>query len=781
MLLTLEAVRNLPPAPPRALNPRVDRDLETVCLKCLEKDPGRRYGSADELAEDLDRWLRHEPVRARRAPLGRRLLLLCRRYPASAALGAAAAVFVPALISTLVGAVVSVGFERDRALAQEALAETREKDVRRQLYAADQTLAYRDWLQGDVNSLKHLVDRWRPAPGAEDLRDCAWRLLAPLQAPDALYPPEIEATGQDVIYSIAVSADGQTIATAGKDGTVRLRRTGEKPVLLRGHRDEVNWVAFDRPGKRLVTASDDGTARIWDVATGAELLQLDCHVKELVAAEFTPDGQHLVTGGAGGMLRVWHVPSGKPARDIPGCRDRVCGLALTPDGRYLAAGTKSGMLHVWCMDNAALRYQRPLAGQVQCLAFSPDGKTLAAGDIGGHVWLLDATTGEALRMFHCDNGCAVEGVAFSPDGGTLASCGLHGRVRLWDLRRGTFRRNLDLEGADCRVWCVAFTSDGQGLLCGATDGAIHEWDLSTAHAARYLPVAAVTGLCSLAFSPDARTLALAGGDGAISFWDPQTCRNKPGLKPILTTGRGHRLIQFEAATGGLVVCGPDAALECWDVDSSSRLYHLHGLSSPPTSLCARPGTNEWLTCLAGSAPVSRDTATGEQACPGAVSDPCPAAAWSPDGTLLAVALPGRVRVLRDGVRVLTDLPLSGRLACPLVAFSPNGKTLAAVDYGGIVRLWSTAGWGRRQPLEGRQISVRSLAFSPSGKILAVGGEDGTVKIWQVASGQELFTLTTRSGGRIFAVAFAPDESCLAAASENHDGTRDVALWPTAVP
>ena len=164
-----------------------------------------------------------------------------------------------------------------------------------------------------------------------------------------------------------------------------------------------------------------------------------------------------------------------------------------------------------------------------------------------------------------------------------------------------------------------------------------------------------------------------------------------------------------------------------------------------------------------------------------VGEPCSAAAWSPDGKLLAVAVPGRLRVLRDGVHEVTELALSGRpIACPAVAFSPDGKVLAAVDYGGLVRMWSTVGWAPRLPLEGRQISVRSIAFSPAGKVLAVGGDDGTVKIWQVATSQELFTLTTRVGGRVFAVAFAPD-GCLAAACEKHDGTNDVALWPAPAP
>jgi WD40 repeat protein len=778
MHLTLEAVRHLPPTAPRSLNPRVDRDLETVCLKCLDKDPARRYATADDLADDLDRWLRREPVLARRAPLGRKLLALCRRYPASAALAAAAAVFVPALIATLMTAIVSIGVERDRAVAQETLAELREKDVTRQLYAADMTLAHRDWLLGDVNSLKHLLDRWRPAPGREDFRDAAWRILAPLQSADALYPSEVEPTGQACVYHMALSPDGKTMATAGQDGTVRIRRAGEKPVYLRGHKGEVNWVAFDRDGKRLVSASDDGTARIWDPATGAQILKIDAPVQEVVAAEFTTDGKQLVIGGSEGMVRICGLSAGAAHRDLPAGTERVCGLAIAPDGRSFAAGTKDGRIRVWDLKSGDLRYEEQLTGQAQCLAYSPDGKTLAAGDMGGHVCLFDAANGETLQRFKCDNGCSVEGVAFSRCGGTLASCGHNGRVRLWDLRRARFRRNLDCE--DVRVWCVAFSPDRQFLLTGAADGAIRKWELSTAHAARFLPADDFQGICSLAFSPDSATLALAGTDGAVTFWDPHSCRAKPDRKPIVSSGQGNHLVQFEG--NQLIVCGPDAALERWTLDRSSAPQHWEGAGHGPSTVCCRPNTNEWLTCLAGSVPLVRDLATDKTMKLDPVGNDCSAAAWSPDGKLLAVSVPGRVRILRDGSEPVVELPLSGHsIAWPAVAFSPDGKVLAAVDHGAIVHLWSTADWRPRLPLEGRQISVHGIAFSPCGKVLAVGGEDGTVKIWHVASSQELFTLTTRVGGRIVAVAFAPDGSCLAAASHNHDGTNDVALWPAPAP
>jgi WD40 repeat protein/tRNA A-37 threonylcarbamoyl transferase component Bud32 len=777
LLLTLELVRNNPPTPPRSINARVDRDLETVCLKCLEKDPARRYGSAEELAEDLERWRSNEPVRARRATVVRRLLLWSRRHRAWAALVAAVALFVPALIAILTAAVVSVGRERDRALSQEARAETREKEVLRQLYVADMARAHREWLHGDVNALKHLLDDWRPQPGADDLRDCAWRLLEPLQRADPLLPPQTTPAHEGDVYHLAVSPDGRDVASAGKDRTVRVQRRGSRPLILRGHEHEVNWVAFDRQGKRIASASEDETARVWDAATGNQLLRLAGHTGEVVSADFTPDGNTLVTTGKDGTLRQWRMPTGAAGSVLTVSHERVAAMAISPDGRHVATVAKDGYLRVFDLATASLVFEHRLAGQSQCVAYSPDGHSIAAGDAAGQLWLFAARDGEPLRVFPCDNGCAVEGVAFAPDGKTLACCGLHGRVRLWDLRRNQLRRNLDCE--DLRVWCATFSPDSRSLLYGAADGAIRTWNLSEAHPARYLPAWAGALCSSLAFSPRGDSLAIAGSNGTISFWDQRTCTERTDAQSMLSfPEKGHYQVRFEPEGAVLSVGRPDGRLERWHLARPGAASRLNGLGRGHQALCYRPGAMEWLVRCEGSQLIRWNATTDQQIVLDAGDERCASAAWSPDGTILALSFAGRVSLLRNGTEKITDLGLSRRpWHSPAVIFSPDNKTVAAADFGGLIRLWDTATGSKGPVLQGRQLAVESVDFSPDGKILATGGDDGTVKIWEVASGRELFTLRARLGGRAFQVAFAPDGSCLAAACENHDGTRDVALWP----
>jgi WD40 repeat protein/tRNA A-37 threonylcarbamoyl transferase component Bud32 len=779
LLETLESVRRDLPTPPRTLNRAVDRDLETVCLKCLEKDPAHRYGSAEELADDLERWLANEPVRAHRASFARRLWLLSRRRPALAGLAAAAVVFAPLLILSEAMAVVRVGRERDRALAQEARATSRERQVRGELYAADLTIAHRDWQHGDVNSLSHLLDRWRPEAGEEDLRDCAWRLLNFLRQADPLYPPRTEPVHDSDVYHVAVSPDGQTVATVGKDGTLRLRKAGSAAVVLREHRGEVNWVAFDSAGQRLATASDDGTAIVWDADKLRPVLRLKSHEGEVVAAVFTPGGDRLITGGRDGTLRQWQLPSGNALPSLKVAEQRIAALAVAPDGERVAIAAKDGDLRVWNLATGKSVFQRALAGQAQCVAYDSLGRTLAAGDIAGHLWLFSARDGQMLRAFTCDNGCAIEGVAFAPDGETLASCGVHGRVRLWDLQRYRLRRNLDIEAE--RVWSVCFSPNGQTLICGANDGAVRSRDVATAHAWRLLPAPATAACCSLRFSPDSSALAVAAADGTVSFWDPQTCRERLPARRLSLPVKGPMRVAYEDDSV-FCVCQADGSLERWNLNGPSRLNALAATSHPPRTLCRRPHSGEWFACLEGAAPVHWHAATGQSIPTDIGGEPCTAAAWSPDGNLLAVALPGRLRLLRDNQPEPIELRLSrGSFSSPSIAFSPDGRLLAAVDYGGIIHLWETAGWHKGPVLQGRQLSVQSIAFSPSSKILAGGGQDGTVKIWYVPSGRELFTFSSCYGGRVFDLEFAPDGSCLAAACENQDGVREVSLWPAPAP
>jgi WD40 repeat protein len=805
VLEVLEQTRSREPDSLSGQNGRVDRDLETITRKCLEKDPSRRYPSAQALAEDLERWLDGKPIEARRPTRTRRLWMWSRRHPSLALLSAAVAVLVPLLIATLATAVVIVGGERDDAREQrermreqrERMREQRER-TRENLYAADMGLAYRAWLQGDMAQLARLLDEWQPQPEASDLRDFAWRFLDSLRRGQTRTPPAQEQAHKGAIYRMAFSPDGRTLASASKDGTVRLKTTGGRPILLLGHTAEVNWVAFDREGSRLATASDDGTARVWDAASGKQLLCVTVpeQGQEVVAAEFTTDGRALLTGdgplevgkGGDGHVRLWQLPSGAPSpgRPLTTVSSRIEGLAVAPDGTRVASVTKDGRLVVRdtvAHGGASERFVAP--GEVSCVAYAPDGRSLVVGDRHGNVRLFRASDGAQEALYVFEEGGGVEAVAFAPDRRTLAACGRAGRVRLWDLRSGIPRRKLDCKGV--RLWCLTFSPDGRTLLAGGDDGAIRSWDLSQSPVPQYLPAPA-GDVCALAFASDGATLAVATCMGLVSFWDPASLSERPGLGRLEHRSRGSYWLEFAADGKALgVLTHYDLCL--WDPVGPPQLAQRpHGgprliarrevEKGSGMGLCRRPGHPEW-TIWRKDQPLLRwDAATGQDLPTGVEGEPCGSAAWSADGTTLAVNQIKRVRLLRPGTRETIDLPAD---KCFPIASSPEGATVATGHNDGIIRLWDATAGGLRRELAGHRMRVAGLAFSPGGRVLASGGWDGTVRLWHLASGREHFTLPAQLGGSVNALAFAPGGSLLAAAYLNGRDREGVALWRATPP
>jgi WD40 repeat protein/predicted Ser/Thr protein kinase len=773
VLETLEQVRHAAVVPPRTLNGRVDRDLETVCLKCLEKEPSQRYRTAEELAEELERWLSGQPVKARRVSGLRHLWRWARRHPALAGLSTAVAALFLVTLVTLAVSVPLVQQERDKAQAQRLRAEASEREGRLQLYAADMALARRAWLQGDLATFNAILAHWQPQPGQEDLRCFAWHYLDSLRrSPVTSAPRAIEVHRGDV-YRLALSPDGRTLASAGKDCLVYLRdaASGDLRGVLRGHSGEVNSVEFDRQGQRLATASDDGSARVWDAATGRQLQRLDGHGGEVVAAVFTPDGRALVTAGQDGYLRQWPLAGGQPARAMPAHADRIEGMALSPNGLRVASAGKDGYLRVHELATGRLRWERMVAREATAVAYAPDGRTLAVGAGDGNVRLLRESDGATLSCVQTTSGVRVEDLAFSPDGRTLAVCGLEGRLRLWDVRTGTLQHCLD---GDCpRFWCVAFSSDGKKLWAGARDGRVREWDLALSREPRLL--AAGGDACSLAFAADAGLLVSAGKDGVVRFWDPADGRELAGSAPLRLAPSGEYVARFEGCGHVFAVLRQDGALERWDADLR-RLVSRWGGPGRAVQLGAHAHGKDWYARTAAGQVLRWQAGTGTCIPVDLGGARCTALACSADGTTLATARTGCVHLERPATRQSLELPLADSAwESPCVAFSPDGAAVAVVDVGYVIRLWPTAGGRSPVALRGSGVKINDLAFSPEGKVLASGGERG-VTLWHLASGRELFTLPTTPGGVVRELAFSPGGGLLAAAVQTQDNSGGVALW-----
>jgi hypothetical protein len=262
---TLLQVMTDDPVPPRRLAPGVPRDLETVCLKCLQKDPTKRYGSAEALAEDLGRWLKGEPIRARPAGRGERLWRWCRRNPALAAVTGLAAAALAAVAGLSLGFVWNLRLEQQRTRAA-----LREAEGLTASLVIDRGLAFCE--QGDVN----LGMLWL-ARGLE---------MAP--------------------------ADAQDLRRVSRANLAAWRRQLRSRRAILPHQERVCAVAFSPDGRMALTGSEDRTARVWDAAAGTPLGQPLAHRGSVFAVAFSPDGRTILTGSADQTAQRWDVTTRKP-------------------------------------------------------------------------------------------------------------------------------------------------------------------------------------------------------------------------------------------------------------------------------------------------------------------------------------------------------------------------------------------------------------------------------------------------------------------------------------
>jgi WD40 repeat protein/tRNA A-37 threonylcarbamoyl transferase component Bud32 len=776
VLETLDQVRNAEPVPPSRLVPQLTRDLETVCLKCLEKAPARRYQCALALADEVRRYLVGEPILARPAGPLERVWKWARRRPSAASLIGVSILTFAALVALGVGSYfygrvrterdtaeglrTEATQERDRANrlrgaadAERERAEGAEATVRRLLYSADMLNAQQAWEENNIAGMRELLGKYRPDPGKEDLRGFEWYYLERLSHSELLC-----LRGHDsIVSSVDFSPDGSRIASGGWDGVVKVwdAATGKELFTLRGHAGWVRCVAFGPKGERLASCGQDQTVRVWDLNRRSVLHTLRGHSDMPKGVAFHPGGKWIASCGNDHTVMVWNAETGKVVRTLKGHTNVVEAVDFSRDGKLLASAGFDGTLRLW--DPASGKEVAAFADAGGGVAFSPDGKSIASA-YGLKVQVWDIAKRVCTHSFEGHSQQIVD-VAFSPDGGSLASASYDNTVRIWDLRKKEEPRVL--KGHTDGVYGVAFSPDGRRLASGSGDTTVKVWDLRHGQDAISLRGHNHQIAC-VAFSPTEGQLASASIDGSVKLWNPETGEV---IKSLVGPRSEVNSLAF-SGDGKFLASGHwDKNVYVWDLESGSVKYGLAGghtgrvlavAFSRDGRFVASGGEDQLIKIWDLSGARKPRTLQGH-------AQEVTGLDFSLDGRLLASSsADATIRIWTlDGDQPPLVLRGHGKQVTG-VAFSPDGSRLASSGFDLAVRLWDPATGENTQTLKGSTDGVHRPAFSPDGRRIAAGDQNSAVKVWDLTTGQVTLIL---KGHRsyVFTVAFSPDGQRLATA------------------
>jgi WD40 repeat protein len=793
VLATLEQVRNQAPERPSTLNPRVDRDLGTVCLKCLEKDPRRRYDSAAALADDLERYLRGEPIVARQTGAWERLRKWARRRPAAAALVGVSAVAALTLVG--LGVALACQSRLQAAYAATEAALDRERTFK---YQNSIITAERELNDNNPQRAEELLDEC-----PEGQRDWEWNYLKRQCHADLM---TIYCHQGGDVRSLAMSPDGRLLATGGSQhGSVKLWRTdrGEPFQTLSGHdTDEGVSCAFSLDGKWIASVSGSVNRTnylvVHRVGTDEEAVRVEVSTSRWATLAFSPDGREIavasgVTGArtgadnkSAGWLKTFDAETGKERHTFKTDGEDAFLPSFRKDGKSLLA-----VIGPWTNDDTSGRrneirvwdartgdvVRKIRAGDRQSFVsacFSPDGRTIATSSFDTTLRLWDAQDGHEIRAFRGHRNCT-NSVAFSPDGDRIASTSDDGSARVWDTQTGECL--IVLRGHRGAFNTVVFSPDGRRLVTGGTDDTARVWDATAGPESRTIS-ASRSSVRALAFSLDGHRLVTGDFDGVLKLWEFPSGRLlkiwPAHSQPVwdVTFNRDGTMIA-SAAGNWTSTADPLGQVHIWDAATGSLVHKWPAHRKVAWHVRFFPDGRR----LASSG--GEISEFGQEIILWDLANDTQRTIPVPEGGVRSLAVSRDGRRISAGMRnvIRTWDAETGESYPPIeqpsidtvcLDYSPDGRTLFSTTGTGSLAVWDVMTGRLLRTLHSDSSMTTGVAVNLAGTRVATVGTDHTVKVWDTTTYRLLVTL--RGHGLddrgVYGVAFSPDGRWIASSDDS---------------
>jgi WD40 repeat protein len=765
-------------------------DLDWIVMKCLEKDRGRRFETANGLAMDLLRHLNNEPVTARPPSNAYRFQKMVRRNKLAFAAGAAVAVVV------LIGLAVSTFlFIQERRAHGRALAAEYEQSQLRKEAEAESKKA-----KSEAQRAEAAASEVKTTMAASDF-SLAVRLIAEDDQSEAL---------AYLARSLSLNPTNDAVAT--RLATLLASQTWWVPMRSIKTGTGVYSARFSPDGKRIVTSSDIGIARVWDAASGQALTEpMEPHgqVEWLEAqtvnndltealkrklggrmslAQFSPDGTRIITASPDRTVRQWDALSGQPLTEplTLAFKGIAWSAQFSPDGRRIVVATLDKTVRVWDAQTGQSLAELKTGGGITSVQFSPDGERIITGSTDRTAQVWDAQNGQPLTgPLKLDS--PVIAVQFSRDGKQIVTGSADGTARAWDAQSGQpLTGPLKHSGF---VLSVQFSQDGKRIVTGSDDGSARVWDAQSGQPLTG-PLTHSSFVHSAQFSPDGKRILTISAN-SLYLWEPV---GGPSLPESFETDAyaqfsqdGKRLLTSHFVNAALTA-------RVWDVESGQPLSEpfkpgaserasvpiaqfspdgnrIVMISEGRTEQIA-PDGNKVIKVFADQTARVWDARSGQPVTePLEHSNLVQSAQFSPDGTRVVTASWDRTARVWNA---LTGQSVSGPLKhdsfVNSARFNPDGSRIVTASKDKTARVWDAqTGQPLTEPIK-HGGAVESAQFSPDGKRIVTGSSDGSARVWDAQSGQPLTGPLKHSGAVLWA-AFSPDGRRIATSSA--DGTARV--------